>query len=309
MSCATRPRASSPSPPDRPSIRRFRNARRRRRAFCVFQSESSFSSSIGRVYLRWLNAIEGRRMLISNELADQQSDKLVLEQDAVVRAPGIAACLMAVVAAWSEIEAKVEGIFANLVGDDEQALDAFRDLRGWDRREKALKAAVSTLDDHRVADAILSAVRQVSSLSEMRNEVAHGLWAAVEGKNDRLAILDTAVMGMIADLSSGRVSTEDSFRKIYRCAWIVRIENVQSIRVKIGSAATLINNAYLLSFGSDRDATGKGFEDVKIEMEGDSELASRIHNMRRDRKQKERQAAKLAKAEMAKSSAITSDKK
>ncbi|MDQ1192010.1 hypothetical protein QE419_000776 [Brevundimonas vesicularis] len=245
-------------------------------------------------------------MLISNELADQQTDKLVLEQDAVVQAPEIAACLMAVVAVWSEVEAKVEGIFANLVGDDELALDAFRDLRGWDRREKALKAAASTLNDNRVADVILSAVRQVSSLSEMRNEVAHGLWAAVEGKNDRLAILDTAVMGMIADLSSGRVSTEESFRKIYGCAWIVRIENVQSIQDKIGSAAGLINDAYLISFGSDRDVTGNGFEDVKIKMEGEPELASRINNMRRDREKKQRQAAKLAKAEMEKSSAITS---
>lgn len=246
-------------------------------------------------------------MLISNELADRQTDKLVLEQDAVVRAPEIAACLMAVVAVWSEIEAKVEGIFANLVGDDEQALDAFRDLRGWDRREKALKAAASTLEDNRVADAILSAVRQVSSLSEMRNEVAHGLWAAVEGKNDRLAILDTAVMGMIADLNRGRVSAEESFKKIYECAWIVRIENVQSIRFKIGSAAGLISDAYLLSFGSNRDVTGNGFEDVKIKMEGDPELASRTNNMRRDRRQKEKQAAKFAKAEMEKSSAITSD--
>jgi hypothetical protein len=178
---------------------------------------------------------------------------------------------------WSQVEAYVEGIVGHLSLGDSEIMETFRSEKGWDRRARALQGLViqHRPDRQDLTAALLQVVKQAA---EIRNEVAHGVWAADAAHRYQMLLYPNSTFGSISAAIAAGLQDADTQALIVRLnteARVVSLGEAMMAKEKVQDAYELMHMAFLAFFHADQDLAGKGFQDKWSELENHSLIGPR----------------------------------
>lgn len=169
---------------------------------------------------------------------------LDIHPDAVCKQPDLAVRIAYIVATWADIEARLDGIFLSLTGD-ESALREFRDLKGWDKRAKFFVAHVKASQGIDAGLELKAILATVATPAKKRNEIAHGIWALCKGLDNALVLLpQTAYLDIATDAKKAETagSTEIKLEHgIEKAARAVTVSHLDQLIAELHESRDLIH--------------------------------------------------------------------
>jgi hypothetical protein len=201
-----------------------------------------------------------------------------------------------VIARWAAVEKQLDTIHAILAKGDKRAVAAFYDLRGWDRKFKAIKQAADTLPEE-TSDLVRAVIGLAKAPAAKRDELAHGIWAVVKGAEDHLALLPpgtpTHVGQTFAEAAqAGTSKIPVANAEILEQGCLVSADDLDALIQELDRSRIQLD---ALMYGhllpAHLDATGREFANYRQAIANDREVASRVSNMVRTRAKTESKPA------------------
>ena len=206
--------------------------------------------------------------------------------------------LLNALACWAVVESLVEGIYGHLVTDEPDQMEAFKVLLGWDRRAEALVQKVAQKRPDR-QDHVAALLNKVKGAADIRNEIAHGCWAADDATPEQMLLFPNDLHGRLS-MFAGRPDRNERTAEIiaerFSAGRVVGAIEARKAFDTINAAHDLMHSAWLAFFPAELDQTGQGMTDQYDRLRTDAEIAERAKNRASSRVRAEKTAARLERA-------------
>lgn len=154
-----------------------------------------------------------------------------IHPDVLLERPQFCQGVALAIAIWADIEARLDAIFISTIRDP-AAIEDFRQIRGWDKRTKLFVEAVRSVKGDDAAIEAKAVLAVVTVPANMRNEVAHGIWAkCLEVPND-LVLLGSDIYSEASKIAleahaAGTPNVKINEEKLFKSARLVSIQQLR----------------------------------------------------------------------------------
>lgn len=188
-----------------------------------------------------------------------------------------------IIATWADIEARLDAIYL-LMTRDEEGLEEFQSLKGWDRRVQFIESAVEQASGRDRKLVVRAVLKEVASAAQRRHEIAHGIWAVSDAHPDALILLPGNFLipplrtAIEAEVRGELRSTHPSDPAAVGC--VVEQSDLQRLIDDLRKAQWLIHRFQIEHMPGTIEICGRD----KLEaVEGDVGVAARLKVMRRQK--------------------------
>lgn len=219
---------------------------------------------------------------------------LQIHPDVLLEKPHFCQVVAFAIAIWADIEARLDAIFISTIRDP-IAIEQFRQIRGWDKRTKVFVDAVRSVKGDDAAIEAKAVLAVVTVPANMRNEVAHGIWAkCLEAPNDLallgLDIYSEASKKALEAQAAGTPNVKFDEEKLFKSARLVNIQQLKKATDALIEARDLVHAFMIEAMPEIVHVYGR----AKIERAADHpEVAARIVNARRSLRKTKKGTSKV----------------
>jgi hypothetical protein len=208
-----------------------------------------------------------------------------IHPDVLLERPQFCQGVALAIAIWADIEARLDAIFISTIRDP-AAIEDFRQIRGWDKRTKLFVEAVRSVKGDDAAIEAKAVLAVVTVPANMRNEVAHGIWAkCLEVPND-LVLLGSDIYSEASKIAleahaAGTPNVKINEEKLFKSARLVSIQQLRKAIDALLEARGLVHALMIEAMPETVHVHGR----AEIERVADHpEVAARIINAKRSLK-------------------------